>query len=91
MKVKVNPAAGFKRVLGNEVDVELGAQASVSELLDALCSRHRDMRSMAFCSTGLRDDVNILVNGRNIDSLQGLATGLSDGDKVVIFPAAIGG
>ena len=91
MKVKVNPTAGFKRVLGKEVDVDLDAGAKVNELLDKLCSEHKDMRNMTFCNTGLKEDVNILVNGRNIDSLQGLQTELSEGDQVVIFPAAIGG
>ena len=36
-------------------------------------------------------DLAILVNGRNIDLLEGPGTVLRDGDEVVILPPAAGG
>lgn len=36
-------------------------------------------------------DLAILINGRNIDLLEGVATVLHDGDEVVILPPAAGG
>ncbi len=37
------------------------------------------------------DDVKVLVNGRNIDFLNGLNTRLSEQDIVVLIPPAAGG
>jgi molybdopterin synthase sulfur carrier subunit len=39
----------------------------------------------------VHDHVNIYVNNEGIESLQGLATPLKDGDEVSIIPALAGG
>jgi molybdopterin converting factor small subunit len=39
----------------------------------------------------LRDLVNILKNGRNIQFLSGLDTPLDDGDTIALFPPVAGG
>ena len=39
----------------------------------------------------LRRHVNVFVNGENVRSLQGLDTGVKDGDEVSIIPAVSGG
>lgn len=39
----------------------------------------------------LRERVKIMVNGRNIEFLDGLKTGLKDGDRVAVFPTIAGG
>jgi molybdopterin converting factor small subunit len=39
----------------------------------------------------LKTGIAILVNGRNINFLQGLNTSLVPGDKVTIIPPAAGG
>ena len=36
-------------------------------------------------------DLAILLNGKNIDTLEGLNTTLQDGDEIVILPPAPGG
>ncbi len=91
MKVKVRSFAGFRNVLGRESVVELQQKASVDNLLNMLCAAHGDLRPLLFDQAELKEEVNILVNGKNIESLQGMKTELSDGDEVAIFPAAIGG
>lgn len=87
MQVEVRPYAGFKSKLGGEQIVELSNGAKAEDLLKALPRADE----VLFEGSCLKDDVNILVNGQNIDNLDGLKTGLNDGDVVVIFAAAIGG
>jgi molybdopterin synthase sulfur carrier subunit len=91
MKVKVRSFAGFRHILGRESVIELHQKARVEDLLSVLCAAHGEIRGLLFDQAGLKEDVNILVNGKSIDSLQGLETELSEGDEVAIFPAAIGG
>jgi molybdopterin synthase sulfur carrier subunit len=91
MKVKVRSFAGFRHILGREREVELSEGSKVEDLLNALCAAYGEIRALLFDQAGLKEDVNILVNGKSIDSLQGLETELSEGDEVAIFPAAIGG
>jgi molybdopterin synthase sulfur carrier subunit len=91
MKVKVRSFAGFRHILGRESEVELDQEAKIGDLLNALCAAHGELRALLFDQAGLKEDVNILVNGKNIESLQGMKTELSEGDEVAIFPAAIGG
>ncbi len=91
MKVKVRSFAGFRHVLGREQMVELSEGSKVEGLLSVLCSEHKELQAQLFTGVELKEDVNVLVNGKNIESLQGLKTELSEGDEVAIFPAAIGG
>jgi molybdopterin synthase sulfur carrier subunit len=91
MEIKIRSFAGFRNILGKEGRVNLKDGAEVEGLLDALCSAHGELRAMLFDEAGLRDDVNILVNGRNIAALNGIKTKLAEGDEVALFPAAIGG
>ena len=91
MKVKVRPFAGFRNILGKEIDVDLTEGAIVDDLLKQLCNKYEGLRARLFDENGMKEDVNILVNGKNIASLKGTQTELKDGDEVVLFPAAIGG
>lgn len=91
MRVKVRSFAGFRHILGKESDVELPEGAGTGDLLNALCSAHGELCTLLFDPAGLKEDINILVNGRNVAALQGLETRLADGDEVALFPAAIGG
>lgn len=91
MLVKVRSFAGFRNILGKEMELELAEGARVEDLLKALCSSKANLGPLLFDETGLREDVNIFVGGKNIASLELLRTVLSAGDEVALFPAAIGG
>ncbi|MFB3765902.1 MAG: ubiquitin-like small modifier protein 1 [Methanotrichaceae archaeon] len=91
MRVKVRPFAGFRNILGKEVNVDLNKGSSVEDLLRMLCSEHEGLKARLFDDEGLKEDVNILVNGKNIASLNGIKIELKDGDEVVLLSAAIGG
>jgi len=91
MKVKVRSFAAFRSVLGGETEIELAEGASVEDLLEALCAAHESLRPLLFDEAGLKEDVNLLVRGKSIESLQGVRTELAEGDEVALFTAAIGG
>ena len=91
MRVKVRPFAGFRNILGKEINVDLIEGTEIKDLLQLLCNKHEGLKTMLFDEEGLKEDVNILVNGKNIASLKEIRTELRDGDEVVLFPAAIGG
>ena len=91
MMIKVKSFAAFRNILGKERTVELADGAGVEELLNALSKSRAELRPLLFGDAGMKEDVNIFVKGKNIESLQGMQTKLADGDEVALFPAAIGG
>lgn len=91
MRVKIRPFAGFRNILGKEANADLNEGATIDDLIRILCREHEGLRARLFGDDGLKEDVNILVNGKNIASLNGIKTELREGDEVVLFPAAIGG
>ncbi len=91
MRIKIRPFAGFRNMLGKEANADLAEGATIDDLLQLLSREHDGLGSRLFDDGGLKEDVNILVNGKNIASLKGIKTELKEGDEVVLFPAAIGG
>ncbi len=91
MKVKIRSFARFRAILGKEMEIELAEGARMEDLLETLCAANEGLRKLLLGEAGLKEDVNILVRGQNIESMQGLRTELVDGDEVTLFPAAIGG
>ena len=92
MIVKLKAFARFRDVLGTETEIDQDEGATVADLLAELLSRSPDLRDQVFDQPGeVREDVNVLVNGRHIESLDGVATRLEEGDEVAIFPAVVGG
>jgi molybdopterin synthase sulfur carrier subunit len=91
MIIKVKAFARFREAFGKEQDIELDGTATVMDLLTELCAPH-DAHDMIFDESGMiKKYVNILVNGRHIQSLSGIKTELAGGDEVAIFPPVAGG
>jgi sulfur-carrier protein len=64
----------------------------VEALLDELEESFAALKGLVRNDRGeVHDHVNIYVNNEGIESLQGLATPLKDGDEVSIIPALAGG
>lgn len=82
----------FLQRAAGESRVEVEA-ATVGEALAALISRYGDAfrRELMTLDGQPKAGIAVLVNGRNINFLQGLATPLSPGDKVTLIPPAAGG
>jgi len=93
-RITVRGYATFGDILGSrDLDVSTDAE-TVSQLIDFLTERFSSNFREALLDSATGDVMKgnkILVNGRDIDFLQGLATRLKDGDRVVFFPPVGGG
>jgi sulfur-carrier protein len=72
-----------------EVDAD---GSNVGEVLRALADRHPATESQLFAEDGgLNRYVNVYLNDEDVRVLDGLDTGVTEGDTVVILPAMAGG
>ncbi|MEM2889867.1 MAG: ubiquitin-like small modifier protein 1 [Candidatus Hadarchaeum sp.] len=91
MAVTVKFFANFREAAGVDKTVIEGT-ADVSSLLKALVAKFGEkLGRQLFDGEKLRETVNIIVNGRSVNLLQGIHTKLKDGDVVAIFPPVSGG
>ena len=88
-KVKIPPV--LRAQAGGESLVEVGG-SDVREALRGLAEAHPGVESQLFDDAGeLNRYVNVYLNDEDVRLLDGLDTGVSDGDTVVILPAMAGG
>lgn len=87
--VSVRLFANLREIVGNP---RLVFEAStIRDVLTTLRSEHPALQQL-LCENGeVRPYITILINGKNIREMEALATGLSDGDEVAIFPPVSGG
>jgi molybdopterin synthase sulfur carrier subunit len=92
MKVTVRVFADLVPVIGRKHSVELDDGATVGTLTSEI-ARKAGQRRRGYLGSYriIGGDLAILVDGRNIDLLEGLDTPLSDGAEVVFMPPATGG
>jgi MoaD family protein len=65
---------------------------TVGEVLAEIGARYPGLRSHLFGETGeLRRFVNVFVNEANVRDLEGVTTGINDGDQIAIVPSIAGG
>jgi MoaD family protein len=77
--------------VGGEREVAVDG-SNVGELLQALAEAHPETRSQLFGADGeLNRYVNVYLNDEDVRVLDGLDTGVGEGDVLVILPAMAGG
>jgi sulfur-carrier protein len=87
--IKIPPV--LRGSVGGEKQVEASG-ANVGEVLRALAAQHPATESQLFSEDGeLNRYVNVYLNDEDVRVLQGLETGVSDSDTIVILPAMAGG
>ena len=76
---------------GGRTEVEAGG-GNVGEVLRALIAEHPATEEQLFGPEGeLNRYVNVYLNDEDVRVLDGLETGVSEGDTVIIMPAMAGG
>ncbi len=92
MQVRVRVFGDIASEIGGNHALTLDEGATVGALTKEIARRAGQRRRGHLGSYRIGGaDLAILVNGRNIDLLEGLKTPLSDGDEVVFMPPAAGG
>ena len=84
--------ATYRQITGcRSCDVK--APQDILALMEELSTRWPEFRSLILNGDGTDkgDDVIIMVNGRHIEHLDGVATKLSEDDHVAIMPLVAGG
>ena len=94
VRVRVRGFAVFGDIFGSE-ELEISTDAETIAQLIAHLGRRigKELESALLDrATGeIQRGNKVLVNGRDVESLQGLTTRLEDGDRVVFFPPVGGG
>ena len=92
MKVHIRAFANFRDILGKDRDIEIKEGSTIGDLLQSLISANQNLRAAIFDEAGnVREYVIIMKNRKNIESLQGMNTELSEGDEVAMLPPVAGG
>ena len=88
-KIKIPPVLRGSVRGAKEVEAQ---GSSVGEVLRALASEHPATESQLFAEDGgLNRYVNVYLNDEDVRVLDGLDTGVSESDTIVILPAMAGG
>lgn len=92
MKVTVRVFGDLSEVIGNRHELDLDKGTDVMGLTKIIAEKTRQVRPgyLGEYKVG-GNELAILVNGRNIDLLQGTRTNLKDGDEVVLLIPTMGG
>jgi molybdopterin converting factor small subunit len=92
MRVRVRTYGDLRKALSDRITVALNDGSTVKLLASKLRSMVNPADRHLFREDRIRGSrVTILVNGRNLQSLQQLNTVLGDGDVVTFIPLVVGG
>jgi molybdopterin synthase sulfur carrier subunit len=94
MKVEVKFFTSLREITGKKSDeIQLQNVITVEELLTLLSEKYgKKFREYIYNKKGkVQDFLSFLVNGKNINVLQGFDTELKQGDIIAIIPPVGGG
>ena len=82
----------YDEVGTRELSLEMVDGSTVDDLLSIIVEKYPDLTNLVYDKKGVfREYLEIAVNKTDIIGLDGLKTGLSDGDTVLIMPPIGGG
>lgn len=90
MELELRFFANFRETVGQKsLHQEFDDGVRAGDVLKALSEEYPEMT--LFEDGELREFLTILHNGQDIQHLDGLETGLDDGDELSVFPPVAGG
>ncbi len=92
-RVKIEFFATLRLALGvASIEIELSSPKTIKEIIKLASERvGTDIAPKLFEGDKIRRGTMILVNGKNIHHLDGLNTVIHPGDRIAVFPPAVGG
>ena len=92
VKVKVKALGRLTASLGKERTVELADKATIGDLLSTLREKTATVQKEAlFRFDRTEPELTVLLNGQNVQTLNGLDTPLKEGDLILLLPSIHGG
>ncbi|MCJ7721179.1 MoaD family protein [Candidatus Bathyarchaeota archaeon] len=94
MKVEVKFFTSLREITGKKVDeIQLQNTVTVNELVTLLSEKYgKNFREYIYNKKGdVQEFLSFLVNGKNINIMQGFDTKLQEGNVVAILPPIGGG
>ena len=92
MNVRVRAFARFRELLGGDMEIEIPAGATISDVLRKACSWSDEACEAVFDASGeVRSHVILMRNGTRMDRKQAGSTAAAEGDEIVVFPPVSGG
>jgi adenylyltransferase/sulfurtransferase len=89
--IKVLIPYALRSFTERNAEIEVSGKTA-GEAINALADAYPDIKAHLFADNGqLRDFINLFVDGKNVNSLQGLDTPVADNGEVMIVPAIAGG
>lgn len=92
MEVELKFFATFREAVGSKLlDREFEDGATVGDVLRALERDYDGLEGQLLAGGGLRPQINVLQNGREVLHMEGVDTVVDDGDTIAVFPPVAGG
>jgi molybdopterin synthase sulfur carrier subunit len=94
IRIKVYTVLALEEILGQrEFEISIRCRSTVKDLIFWMIKTIGDKRSSLFYpeSNRLLPQIRLMVNGRDIEFLNGMETVLQDGDEFMMIPFVAGG